>query len=255
MALQWQNSIRALPDERIHPFNTYITSPVNKSRFTNKETRDTIKVMVKQHTCKAPWGKRLDPPTKSKNPQLPVLPSTLPTATLSSLHADTVTSQSPKCSCCGYSHPCASCPAFGHEFTDMAVTLHNATGPIIADTPATATSSHPQDTRGRPHRSTAAGIPAGYPAKADSLAKPSATSPAKEAQAPAAALPYTTAKEDPQRLQTPAHQSRSQCWCQYHPPKQGTGPCSQVISPRLVAWSPTPWSPPTTPSPLMMNHR
>ena len=41
-----------LPDEGIHSLNTHITSLVNKCKFTTKETKETIKVMLLQHAVK-----------------------------------------------------------------------------------------------------------------------------------------------------------------------------------------------------------
>ena len=128
-----------LPDEGIHSLNTSITTLVKKCRFTNEETRETIKVMLLQHTVKnhkvRDWICLQNQNTLSYQ-SLPVhckqhdqhceqfqqvktqgraqLTSlALASTTTSSVHADTVTSLNPKCSHCGYYHPGASCPAFG----------------------------------------------------------------------------------------------------------------------------------------------
>ena len=68
---------------------------------------------------------------------------------------------------------------------------------MLADVPVTATTSHPETLEEGLTGPVATGTPAGYLAKAGSLAKAHTASPTKEASAPAAAKedPHTTATE------------------------------------------------------------
>ena len=65
-----------LPGEGNHSLHTHITTLVNKCKFTTKITKETISYAFTA-CCKVPWGDRLDLPTKSKYPELPVPPSSL----------------------------------------------------------------------------------------------------------------------------------------------------------------------------------
>ena len=121
-----------LQDEGIHSLNTHINTLINKCRFTHEENKESIKVMLLQHTGKYHEVRDWIHLQNQNNPELPVplvhckqleqlceqfqeakvqgraqLTSlTLASATVYSVHADTVTSQSPKCSHYGFPSLC-----------------------------------------------------------------------------------------------------------------------------------------------------
>ena len=148
-----------MPDERIHSLHTHITTLVSKSKVSCSE--------------------RLDLPPKSKHPELAISPIALQTtwsalwtvqarqssgespadqfhlasATKSSADADTVTSQSPKSSCCGYSHPMWAAQPFGVNviIATALSTLQSYAGiSEPADVPATPTTSSPMSPEAGP---------------------------------------------------------------------------------------------------------
>ena len=168
-----------LPDEGIHSLNTHITTLVNKSKFTNEET---IKIMILQHAvmyhevrdwiflknqntltyrsllahCKQ-LEQFCEQFQQSKAQGYAQLTShIIALATTSSVHADTATFWNPKCSHWGYSHSHVSYLAFGWECYNCHSMGHFTAlcrRPHTSKHPSGSYSKFPQDTRGRPHRS------------------------------------------------------------------------------------------------------
>ena len=161
-----------LPGEGIHALNTHITTLINNSKFTCTQTKETPKIMPLQHAVKYHeahnWICLQDQEMLTyqfllahcKLTRIPLWTllkkqekghgelSTLSAAssTCSSIHQDAKTTHI-KCSCCGYSHARASCPAYGKECYNCHSTGHvlpHARNPTITEIPRKDIPDHPE---------------------------------------------------------------------------------------------------------------
>ena len=128
------SDLQQLPDEGIHVPSQHICDCVKKSKFTDVQTVETIKIMVLQHAVKyheaRDWTWQQDKTQltyqallshckllkahceqyqKAKERSGTDLASI--TAAISSLHVDAMSKSKPCCYKCGYSHPNGKCPA------------------------------------------------------------------------------------------------------------------------------------------------
>ena len=137
-----------LPNESIHALSTHIIILVGKYEFPLQEVKEVMKLMVLQHTfryhevrdwihlqdqdtltyqsllnyCTQPEARCKQYQQAEVQGRAQLTTITVASATPSSLHA-TMQSTTTNISCkrCGYTHPCANCPAFNHK----CYTCHN----------------------------------------------------------------------------------------------------------------------------------